>query len=54
MSHIEDRAELNPIKIDLGEMKDLFGHNSLPGTPVDGESSPYGETALLRTNIDLG
>jgi len=35
------------------EMASLFGDNSIPGTPVMNEVSPYSETALLATNIDL-
>lgn len=31
----------------------LFGPNSLPGSPQHGEVSPYGDTALLATDIDL-
>jgi len=38
---------------DLGEIKDLFGENSLPGSPAVGESSPYGETSLLSTRLNL-
>merc|ERR1711974_63265 len=31
----------------------MFGPNSLPGSPEQGEVSPYGDTALLATDIDL-
>ena len=31
----------------------IFGPNSLPGSPEQGEVSPYGDTALLATDIDL-
>ena len=31
----------------------MFGPNSLPGSPEHGEVSPYGDTALLATDIDL-
>jgi len=40
-------------QIDLGEMANLFGPNTVPDTPMTGESSPYGDTALLRTSINL-
>jgi len=40
-------------QIDLGEMANLFGPNTVPDTPMIGESSPYGDTALLRTSINL-
>jgi len=41
-------------QVDLGEMQSLFGDNTLPGTPWTDESSPYGETSLIATSIDLG
>ena len=31
----------------------MFGENSLPGSPEKGEVSPYSDTALLATDIDL-
>jgi hypothetical protein len=38
----------------LDTMGSLFGNNSVPNTPFVGESSPYGDTALLRTRYFFG
>ena len=38
---------------DPGISGSIFGPNSLPGSPEQGEVSPYGDTALLATDIDL-
>ena len=38
----------------MGEMQSLFGENTIPGTPYTNESSPYGETSLMATTINLG
>merc|ERR1712157_530723 len=43
----------------MGESKEvidvpnLFADNTIPGTPVNNEISPYGGTALLATSINL-
>ena len=35
------------------EMQNLFGDNTIPGTPLLNEVSAYTDTALLASNIDL-
>lgn len=35
------------------DVPSIFSHNSIPGTPYENEISPYKDTALLSTNIDL-
>jgi len=51
-SQEDGRGQLE--QIDMGEMQSLFGENTIPGTPYTNESSPYGETSLMATTINLG
>jgi len=39
--------------INLLEMSNLFGENTIPGTPLENQVSAYSDTALIATSIDL-
>merc|ERR1712142_901465 len=50
----KDRQESMHVQSqDTFELQSLFGDNSIPGTPLENEVSPYTDTALLASNIDL-
>ena len=47
------KIEADQQKSDTSSIGCMFGENSLPGSPEKGEVSPYSDTALLATDIDL-
>jgi len=49
----EDKQKQNLESQEVIDVPNLFAENSLPGTPVENEISPYSGTAILATNIDL-
>jgi len=48
-----DKEELNLEVQEVFEVENLFGDNTIPGTPLEDEVSVYTGTALLASNIDL-
>eukprot|EP00090_Calanus_glacialis_P010440 TRINITY_DN18824_c0_g1_i1.p1 TRINITY_DN18824_c0_g1~~TRINITY_DN18824_c0_g1_i1.p1 ORF type:complete len:479 (-),score=140.43 TRINITY_DN18824_c0_g1_i1:36-1439(-) len=48
-----DKQEASLEVKEVIEMQSLFGENTIPGTPLENEVSPYSETALLVSSIDL-
>jgi len=48
-----DKQEASLEVQEVIEMQSLFGENTIPGTPLENEVSPYSETALLASSIDL-
>jgi len=57
---LEAEARQRDIDIDIHKTKNvdievptIFGENSIPGTPLPNEVSPYTDTALLLTKLDL-
>ena len=49
----KDKAKTDLLSQEVIDMPSIFSDNSIPGTPTENEVSPYKDTALLATSIDL-
>ena len=49
----KDKDKTDLLSQEVIDMPSIFSDNSIPGTPYENEVSPYTDTALLATNIDL-
>jgi len=49
----KDTKDTNVTPTEVIDVPNLFADNTVPGTPMLNEVSPYGESALLATNINL-
>ena len=49
----KDKEKTDVLSQEVIDMPSIFSDNSIPGTPYENEVSPYKDTALLATNINL-
>ena len=49
----KDKVKTDLLSQEVIDVPSIFSENSIPGTPHVNEVSPYKDTALLATNIDL-
>merc|ERR1711990_388932 len=49
----EDTKETSITQTEVIDVPNMFSDNTIPGTPLLNEVSPYGESALLTTTINL-